>query len=125
MDAEFEDAITEGTKAGDWLVLAGLRALSVAVDFAYGEGGESLSVILQTSLDGGRSGIDIAHFRFAREGCRQIATLTGLSGLAPHVPQRLAPGEILDGFLGDRIRFVRIATGDYKNSSIADHGAAR
>ena len=27
--------------------------------------------------------------------------------------------------LGDRIRFVRIATGDYKNSSIAVHGAAR
>ena len=136
MDDAFEDVIAEGRHQSPWLteikfknrppeLFRAVRTLSILVDFTYGEGGEDFSLILETSIDGGRSAVQIAHFKFERESGRKIAAVDSCGGLPVRVVDDLEPNTSLSGFLGDRIRFVRIAKGDYQNSSIAVHFVPR
>lgn len=119
MDETRETEVKEGRTEGEWLSgVAGMRALSAQVRFAYGEGGETLSVLIQTSADEGKTPVSLAHFRFGRKSDVKIANIGGERTFAPCPVEELAPDMVFDGFLGDRIRYVTVAKGEFKNSSV-------
>jgi hypothetical protein len=109
--------------------LDGVQAASFQAQFGYGSGGTSVTAYLQTSLDQGQNWVDVAAIQFITAGGTEIVNLSGLTPkTTPVAPtsQGLAPGQTVDGVLGDRFRAVVVVVGTYGNSSLLNiTGCAR
>lgn len=108
--------------------LEGMDALSLQVRLSSAEGGTSINVYIQTSLDQGQSWFDIACVGFTTTPGVQVLNLSGLDKSAPAAPSNLAlsPGTILDGPLGDRLQAIVVTTGSYTGSPLVSvRGVAR
>ncbi|MEI9917101.1 MAG: hypothetical protein WDN29_16360 [Methylovirgula sp.] len=131
MDDQTQEAIAEGKVEGEWIThfnaegkgpvqIADLQSLCLQADFEYGAGGQDLSLFIQTSLDGGRSVVDIAHLKFGKATARKIVGISCTQGHGPIGACDLTlPADTSVNFLGDRIRWVCIARGTYRDSSIS------
>ncbi len=105
--------------------LYGMKELSVEANFAYGSGGTTTKVWIQTSLDGGTSWIDIMSFAFTTSSLRKIHTVVMPAVVATRTnvtpgDAALADNTILDGILGDRLRAKVTTTGTYAGSTTLD-----
>lgn len=101
--------------------LEGMSAVTLHARLAYGSGGLTARVFVQTSLDQGTTWIDVACFAFATAGAAKVVNLSGLTPrFAPVIPTdgALPDDTIVDGVLGDRLRARIVTTGTYGGSTL-------
>lgn len=108
-------AVLMGSPVSD---LDTLDKVTIDVHFQYGNGGSSVSVIVQTSLNQGTTWIDIARFDFTTVGDERVATLTRDFLAYPYLVGSLFSESVVNGVLGDRLRTVVTSTGTYTNSTV-------
>ncbi len=113
------------TQTGTWITgLEGMLSASFDARFAYGTGGETCSVIIQTSFNDGQSAVDIARFDFDTAGDERVCNLSSLQSLTiPVSAQSLQSEGSVDGVLSNRIRAVVISTGTYDNATVVSVNA--
>lgn len=101
--------------------LDGASAATLQVRFAYGSGGTSAKVYVQTSLDQGTTWIDIACAAFTTASDVKVFNLSGLTPkttAATPTDGAMADNTALDGVLGDRLRVKVTSTGTYAGSTV-------
>lgn len=113
---------TAGTQTGDWVEdLEGLIAACLQARLAYGSGGTSVKVYVQTSLDQGSTPIDIACFTFTTASAIKARNLSALTPKAADVVPTdgtLTDDTSADGVLGDRFRVKVVSVGTYANTTL-------
>lgn len=119
---------TAGTQVGDWVEdLDGMLAATLSARLAYGSGGSTVKLYIQTSLDQGTTAVDIACIAFATASEADVANVSGLTPkttLATPTDGALADDTVLDGVLGDRLRAKVVSTGTYAGSTVLSVRAA-
>lgn len=112
---------TAGTTICDAVTgLAAMLALLVHLRFAYGSGGTSVKVYVQSSPDG-NVWHDIACVVF---GTVSETAILNFSALTPKLTQvnptdgAMADDSAVDGILGDRCRVKVVSTGTYAGSTV-------
>jgi hypothetical protein len=94
-----------------WLALPyGTLSATLQANFTYGAGGDTLKVIVETSLDQGTSWIEVARLAFALASLERVVNLSALTPVAVYTPVALADDAVKDGILGPRWR-ARILKG--------------
>src|SRR5450759_24099 len=95
--------------------LDGMAAANLVANFAYGSGGTTASVTVQTSFDGGTVWYDIVRFDFTTSSRRAFCNNEVLLSVAPTTYAALASEGHNDGLLGNMLRAVVTTTGVYVN----------
>ena len=103
--------------------LDGMRSTCLDVSFAYGSGGTSVFIVVQTSLDGG-NWRDVARFDFTTSSLAKTATIV-VASKAVGIHGVLSSEGQIDGFLGNRLRAVLTTTGTYANTTLAARAAVQ
>jgi hypothetical protein len=110
-----------GTQVGDAVDgLEGIAECDVQVRFAYGSGGSTCRVFIQTSLDQGVTWGDLWCFTATTASKTQWETITPSGG----TPASPTDGSLADDTvitkpkLGDRLRAKIISTGTYSGSTL-------
>lgn len=101
--------------------LDGMLAASIEARFAYGSGGTSVDVYIQTSLDQGSTWIDVAQFRFTTASAAKVVNLSGLTPVTTPVTPTdgaMAQNTCQDGILGDRLRAKVVSVGTYAGATL-------
>lgn len=118
-----------GTQTGDWVEdLEGLLAMVLQARLAYGSGGTSVKVYVQTSLDQGVTPIDIACFTFTTAAAikaRNLSALTPKTSDVTPTDGALTDDTSVDGVLGDRFRVKVVSVGTYANTTLTVGAVAR
>ena len=129
--AVINQVITEGIAgngAAQALVdrLEGMTAVTLTALFAYGSGGTSVKVDVETCLDG-VNWIPIARFAFTTATAHKTMTVSGLTPkTAAALIAALSDDTALDGVLGDRLRAKITSTGTYAgNTSVSVRASVR
>lgn len=99
--------------------LDGATAASIEAAFGYGSGGTSCDVVVQTSLDGGTTWRDIAHFTFTTASAVKYANLSGLTAKGITAYADLAAEGVNDGLVGNQLRAVITSVGTYANTTLS------
>lgn len=111
-----------GTQLGEVVEsLAGMSAATISARLAYGSGGTTIKVYVQTSLDQGTTWIDIACMAFTTAGAHKVFNLSGLTPkttAATPTDGALTDDTSLDGVLGDRFRAKVVSVGTYAGSTV-------
>lgn len=111
-----------GTQTGDWVTgLDGALAIAASMRLAYGSGGSTIKVYLQTSLDQGTTAIDIACFTYTTASANKARNLSALTPKTTDVTPSdgaLTDDTSVDGILGDRFRVKIVSTGTYAGSTV-------
>lgn len=112
---------TAGTQTGTVVDgLDGMSAVTIDARLAYGSGGTTTVVVVQTSINQGSTWIDIARFDFSTAGAEKVVNLSGLTPrTSPLSVAALGSEGSVDGILGDRLRAVVTSTGTYAGSTVA------
>jgi hypothetical protein len=106
--------------------LDGMTALTISGRLAYGSGGTSAIVVVQTSLNQGATWIDVARLDFATAGAEKVVNLSGLTPrTTPLTAAALGAEGCNDGVLGDRLRAVVTVVGTYVSSTVSVRAAVR
>ena len=109
--------------------LDGMLAASVQVRFAYGSGGTTCKVYIQTSLDQGTTWCDVCCVALTTSSATKIVNLSGLTPkttAATPGDGALADDTCVDGIIGDRWRCKITSTGTYAgNTTVAVRLTAR
>ncbi len=101
--------------------LAAMLACAVFLRFAWGSGGTSVKVYVQTSFDGGTTWVDIACVVF---GTASESAVLNFSALSPKTTQivptdgTLTDDTAVDGVLGDRLRLKVVSVGTYATNTL-------
>lgn len=107
--------------------LAGMTAVSIQARFAYGSGGTTAKVYVQTSLSQSNDWVDVACIAFATTSETQVLNLSGLTpkGLTVPTDGALTDDTVLDGILGDRLRVKVVSVGTYANTTLSVRASVR
>jgi hypothetical protein len=105
--------------------LAGMTAVTLDFDLAYGSGGITVSALVQTSFDGGTKWRDIARRDFTTASAVWNCNLEGLLSKGMTAYAALADGAVYDGVLGDQLRCVVTSTGTYANTTLSVRASVR
>lgn len=106
--------------------LDGMSSVSLQATFVFGSSGTTCVAVVQTSLDGGQSWIDICRFDFSTANAKKIANISAAGALAPAAVAALGTESKLDGVLGDRLRCRITSTGTYgSNTTISVRAVVR
>jgi hypothetical protein len=100
--------------------LDGMLAATFQVKLAYGSGGTTAKVYIQTSLDQGSTWVDVACATFTTASATKIINLSGLTPkttAATPSDGALTDDTCVDGILGDRWRAKVTSTGTYAGST--------
>lgn len=94
---------------------AGLPAsITLQANFTYGSGGTSADAWVQTSIDGGTTWCDVAHFTFTTSSLRSVTSVTSSKSFTQAAPTdgTLAAGTVNDGLFGPlwRIKYTTVGT---------------
>ena len=92
------------------------RSLAVQANFAYGSGGTAVDAWLQTSLDVGKTWIDIAQFHLTTAAARYVYNLNSQTPVtAEYAPTdgALAANTAKDGIVGPLFQVKYQSTGTY------------
>lgn len=126
-----DSVVTEGvssTGVAQSLIdrLDGMSSVTVQAKFAYGSGGTTCVVIVQTSLDQGQTWIDVARFDFSTASATKTVNLSASAAAAVTSVAALSAEGKADGILGDRLRAKVTSTGTYGGATtISVRAAAR
>lgn len=99
--------------------LSGINAATLVARLAYGSGGTSVSVKVQTSLDGS-IWLDVGRFDFTTASATKTANLSGLTAKGAAAYAALSAEGVNDGLLGDRLRAVVTSVGTYAGGTTLD-----
>lgn len=105
--------------------LDGIAAVTIEAEFAYGSGGTTCALIVQTSHDGGTIWFDIARFDFLLASRRASCNLTGLLANAVATYAALSAEGVNNGNLGPMLRGVITSTGTYVNTTATLRASVR
>lgn len=105
--------------------LDGADAVTLIAQFGYGSGGTSCDVLVQTTLDGGTTWLDVAHFSFTTASATKAANLSGLTAKAVGAYVALSGEGVNDGLLGNQIRAVITSIGTYVNTTLSVRASVR
>lgn len=101
--------------------LEGVTALTLFARLAYGAGGTSVKVDIETSLDDGGVWLPIGRFAFALASASKMLALSGLTQiLAAATPATLSDDTAIGGVLGDRVRATVTTLGTYSSNTLLD-----
>lgn len=121
--------ITEGADGAAYIEgLEGMLAAGLLIKFAYGSGGTSLKVYVQTSLDQGQTWVDVACAAFLVASATKVLNLSGLTPkttAATPSDGAMTDDTALDGVLGDRWRVKITSTGTYAGTTLSVRMMAR
>jgi hypothetical protein len=115
--------ITRGTSSGGIQQefiggLDGMDGVTLQCNFAYGGGGTTAKVDIETSLDQGLTWITIARFAFTNVTAERIMNVNAAtSRLTPYTPVVPTDDTAIDGILGDRLRAKLTTTGVYTGAT--------
>jgi hypothetical protein len=96
------------------------HAATIQIKLAYGSGGTTLKVYVQTSLDQGSTWVDVSCSAFTTASATKIVNLSGLTPkttAATPSDGAMTDDTALDGVLGDRFRVKITSTGTYAGST--------
>jgi hypothetical protein len=116
----FSGITAAGTQTGDGVALDGLLALTVHARFAWGSGGTSCKLYLQSSIDGGNIWADFACIVF---GVATENAILNFSKLTPKLTQvaltdgAMADDTAVDGMIAALVRCKIVTVGTYANST--------
>jgi hypothetical protein len=116
----------DGTQTGQPVTnLDGMQGCTISARLAYGSGGATIQVIINTSIDQGTTWIPIARIDFATEGMQKVVNLSGFTPVtAPYEVVDLVAEGCKDGILGDRLRCDVTSAGTYAGSTVVSVRAA-
>ncbi|WP_194483138.1 hypothetical protein [Bradyrhizobium sp. CCBAU 21365] len=100
--------------------LEGLIAATVEVQFAYGSGGTSCKVWIQTTLDAGQTWLDIACFAFTTSSSTKVINISGLTPVTTAIVPTdgsMSDNTVQDGVLGSALRAKITTVGTYAGST--------
>lgn len=95
--------------------------VGIQVNFAYGSGGTSGTVWVQTSLDGGKTWCDVAAIALGLVSARQLANVSSLTPkttAAAATDGTLAAGTVNDGIVGTQWRTKLTTVGTYAGTTL-------
>lgn len=91
--------------------LDGMIAATLSANFVYGSGGDTLKVIVETSLNQGATWVEVARFAFTTASAEKVVNLSALTPVTTvYAPTTLSDDTVKDGLLGPRWR-ARILKG--------------
>lgn len=102
--------------------LEGMLASTIQAKFAYGSGGTSAKVYVQTTLDDGLTWVDIASFAFTTSSATKVINLSGLTPKTTAITPSdgaLSDDTCVDGILGNTLRVKITTVGVYVNSTLS------
>lgn len=108
--------------------LDGMQAVTLECQFAYGSGGTSCKVYVQTTLDNGQTWVDVACFAFTTSSAIKLINLSGLTPVTSQVTPSdgtMTDNTCQDGILGSALRAKITTTGTYANSSVSMRASVR
>ena len=105
--------------------LAGMTAVTLDADFAYGSGTGTAVAIVATSFDAGVSWRHIARFEFGTASAVKQANLEGLLSKGITAYADLAAEGVNDGILGDRLALLLTTTGSYSTTTLSVRASVR
>lgn len=100
--------------------LEGLIATTLEVQFAYGSGGTSCKVWIQTTLDAGQTWLDIACFAFTTSSSTKVINISGLTPVTTAIVPTdgsMSDNTAQDGVLGSALRAKITTVGTYAGST--------
>lgn len=97
--------------------LNGMTSVSVQATFVYGAGGTSVAAVVQTSLDGGVSWLDVCRFNFTTVNAKKIANIVANGAVAPAAASTLSDEGAGQAVLGDRLRCKITSVGTYSSNT--------
>jgi hypothetical protein len=105
--------------------LGGMTAVTLDVDFRYGSGSGTASIIVATSFDNGTTFRHIARFDFATASAVKQCNLEGLLSMGVTAYADLASEGVNDGVLGDQLAAIITTTGTYSGTTLAVRASVR
>ena len=107
------EVITSGPDGAAYLRdLGDCKAANLQINFTYGSGGASLKVIVETTLDQGRTWIEVYRAAFTTASAQRVVNVSALTPItSPLTPAALSDDTVKDGVFGDRWRARKIVTG--------------
>lgn len=101
--------------------LEGMLSAGLEINFAYGSGGTSLKVIIETSGNQGTTWTEVWRAAFATASEENKVNLSALTPVTtPYTPAALADDATKDGVIGDRWRARILTVGVYAgNTSVS------
>jgi hypothetical protein len=108
--------------------LEGMQAVTLECQFAYGSGGTSCKVYIQTTLDEGQTWLDIACFAFTTTSSLKVINLSGLTPVTTQVTPSdgsMTDNTAQDGVLGSSLRAKITTVGTYVNTSVSVRASVR
>lgn len=103
--------------------LDGMLGVSLTARLAYGSGGTSIKVFVQSSTNGGSTWRDVWCATFTTASADKGVNLSGLTPKTTAVlgtDGTLADDTVVDGILGDRLRCKVVTTGTYAGSTVLE-----
>lgn len=105
--------------------LDGMSSVSLEVNFQYGSGGSTCSLIVATSFDGGTTWRHVARFDFTTATSVKTANIQASAAKAVGVYSDLASEGVNDGVLGNMLAAYMVSTGTYVNTTASVRASAR
>jgi hypothetical protein len=122
-------ADAQGVNQGYVENLDGMLSATLSASFVYGSGGDTLKVVVETSLNQGATWVEVARFAFAQASAEKVVNLSALTPVTTvYAPAALADDTVKDGILGLRwrARILKGAGAAYAgNTSLAVRMVAR
>ncbi|MDP2410359.1 MAG: hypothetical protein Q8M26_08740 [Pseudolabrys sp.] len=102
---------SQGQSQGHIDGLDGMLGAAISANFVYGSGGDTVKVIVETSMNQGATWIEVARLAFAQVSAEKTVNLSGLTPVTTvYAPAALSDDTVKDGLLGPRWR-ARILKG--------------
>ncbi len=127
-DAPDWSLTSSGTYTGVWTDnLDPSKSVKIQLRFDWGSGASGVKVCVQSSLDGGNTGFDVAYYEFAAVSRKIILEVTpgaGVSSLSPGEGGLDSAGSpetegIKTTVFGDMFRIKIIQTGSYVSTTLS------
>lgn len=105
--------------------LGGMSSASLEVNFQWGSGGATCSVIVATTFDNWTTARHIARFDFTTATAVKVANIQASAVKAVAAYVDLSAEGVNDGILGDQIAAYIISTGTYSNTTLSVRASVR
>jgi len=104
--------------------LDGMSAATIYAELLGATGGTSVSALVQSTMDGGVTWLDVARFDFTA-AAKKWCVLQGIAAKAVATYAALAAEGVNDGLLGNQFRAIISSVGTFSNTTLSLRAAVR